>query len=61
MRIVWDRDRCTSMGMCEAEAPELFELQPDNELDDRPGEDQRAQAEAACQACPTEALSLVED
>jgi ferredoxin len=64
MRIVIDRDRCTGLGMCEAEAPELFEVQDDGTLrilDDRPEQSCRVIAEAAVQACPTEALSLVED
>jgi ferredoxin len=50
--------------MCEAEAPDLFEVQDDGSLailTDQPSPAQRAEAEAACQACPTEALSLVED
>jgi len=29
VRIVVDRDRCTGLGMCEAEAPDLFEVQDD--------------------------------
>lgn len=64
MRIVLDRDKCASMGMCEAEAPELFELQGGGELavlDETPDEDRRAEAESACEACPTLALSIVED
>jgi ferredoxin len=32
MRIVVDHDRCTGLGMCEAEAPELFEVQDDGSL-----------------------------
>src|SRR4030088_2666238 len=32
MRIVVDRDRCTGLGMCEAEAPDLFEVQDDGTL-----------------------------
>jgi ferredoxin len=64
MRIVVDYDKCTGLGMCEAEAPELFEVQDDGSLtvlNDRPSADQRAEAEAAVEACPTEALSIVED
>ena len=29
MRIVLDTSKCTGLGMCEAEAPELFEVQED--------------------------------
>ncbi|HEX4250569.1 MAG TPA: ferredoxin [Pseudonocardia sp.] len=64
LRIVVDRDKCTGLGMCEAEAPELFEVQDDGTLailNDSPSSGQRDEAEAACLACPTEALSLVED
>jgi len=64
MRIVVDRDRCTGLGMCEAEAPDLFEVQDDGTLkllNDRPGAPDRESAESAVLACPTEALSLVED
>jgi ferredoxin len=64
MRIVVDRDKCTGLGMCEAEAPDLFEVQDDGSLkvlDEHPGPGDREAAEAAVMACPTEALSLVED
>jgi ferredoxin len=64
MRIVVDRDKCTGLGMCEAEAPDLFEVQDDGSLlvlIERPSEDQRAELEAAVDSCPTEALTLVED
>ncbi|HEY1973642.1 MAG TPA: ferredoxin [Pseudonocardia sp.] len=64
MRVVVDRDKCTGLGMCEAEAPDLFELQDDGSLvilNDQPSDTQRAEAEAAVDACPTEALSIVED
>ncbi|HEY1972869.1 MAG TPA: ferredoxin [Pseudonocardia sp.] len=64
MRIVVDHDRCTGLGMCEAEAPELFEVQDDGSLsvlDDTPSSAQLVEAaRAACEACPTEALSLVD-
>ena len=63
MRIVVDYDKCTGLGMCEAEAPDLFQVQDDGSLlvlVEEPGEDHRAAAEAACDACPTEALTLVD-
>jgi len=50
--------------MCEAEAPDLFEVQDDGSLkvlNECPGSDQLAAAQAAVDSCPTEALSLVED
>jgi ferredoxin len=64
MRIVVDRSRCTGLGMCEAEAPDLFEVQDDGTLlvlDESPGAAHRDAVQAAVEACPTEALSVVED
>ena len=64
MRIVVDFDKCTGLGMCEAEAPDLFEVLDDGSLivlNETPTEEQRAAAEAAVESCPTEALSIVED
>jgi ferredoxin len=63
MRIVVDYDKCTGLGMCEAEAPDLFAVQDDGSLDllvEEPSEEHRAAAEAACESCPTEALTLVD-
>lgn len=64
MRIVVDRTRCTGLGMCEAEAPDVFEVQDDGTLvilNETPGEDLREAVELAVDGCPTEALSIVED
>ena len=64
MRIVVDLDKCTGLGMCEAEAPDLFEVQDDGSLlvlIEKPDEERRAELEAAVEACPTEALSIEED
>jgi len=64
MRIELDRTRCTGLGMCEAEAPDLFEVQPDGVLSlltEHPSAEQRERAEAAVSCCPTEALSLIDD
>ena len=64
MRIVVDYAKCTGLGMCEAEAPDLFEVQDDGSLlvlNENPSADQLAAAQAAVDSCPTEALSLVED
>jgi ferredoxin len=62
LKIVIDRDKCTGLGMCEAESPDLFEVADNGSLvilADHPSDEQRAEAEAACESCPTEALSLV--
>lgn len=64
MRLVVDYGKCTGLGMCEAEAEELFEVQADGSLVvkcERPSEEQRELAEAAVASCPTEAITLVED
>jgi ferredoxin len=61
MRIVHDESRCASLGMCEAVAPDLFEVGTDGALhvlDATPGEDRRALLEEAVAACPTGALRL---
>jgi ferredoxin len=50
--------------MCEVEAADLFEVQDDGSLvilDEAPGEDRLDAAEAAMVACPTEALSILDD
>ncbi|WP_301149820.1 ferredoxin [Mycobacterium simiae] len=61
MRIVVDRTRCASTGMCEALAPDVFEIGDDGALtivQESPAEDRRAQMESACMDCPTQALRI---
>ena len=61
MRIVHDESKCASTGMCEAVAPDLFEVRDDGwlyVLNDSPGEERRADVEQAVAACPTDALSI---
>ena len=61
MRVTVDRDTCEGLGMCEAMAHELFELDDDevmHVLDDTPGEEHRAQVQAAVSSCPVLALGL---
>ena len=61
MRIMADRDTCEGLGMCEAMAPELFEVGDDGTVvvqDDQPGEEHRQDVTAAVDACPVLALSL---
>ena len=61
MKIVLDENRCSSLGMCEATAPEFFEVGNDGALhilNTTPGECHRALIEHAVDACPTGALSL---
>lgn len=64
MRIILDESKCEGLGMCEAEAPDLFEVQDDGSLlilATTPGEDRRAEVRAACDACPTQALAIADD
>ncbi|MGQ0574217.1 MAG: ferredoxin [Pseudonocardia sp.] len=64
LRIEVNYDRCTGLGLCEAQAPDLFEVRDDGSLtvlDDRPSEEHREACEAAVESCPTEALRLVEE
>ena len=62
--IVVDRDLCQGHGVCEGEAPALFEVGKDMQvvvLDDHPSDDLRAAADLAVTYCPTHALSIVDD
>jgi len=63
-RVVVDRDLCQGHGVCESEAPEVFEVGKDRQvvvLDEAPGDGQRRAVELAVKYCPTHALSIVED
>lgn len=63
MRIVVDRAKCSSIGLCEATAPDIFEIGPDGALTilmDEIPEDRRVDLEQACENCPTQALSIEE-
>jgi len=64
LRIVVDSDLCQGHGVCESEAPDLFEVDGDRKvrvLDETPDESQRTALELAVKYCPTHALSIVED
>jgi ferredoxin len=64
MRLMVDHTKCSGVALCEAEAPDLFEVQEDGsliQLVERPGEDRREAAEAAVASCPYQALQIVED
>jgi ferredoxin len=63
MRVSVDLDLCQGHGVCEAEAPGVFELgknQTVTILDDSPGDELRSEVEAAVRFCPTSALHLTE-
>jgi sterol 14-demethylase len=63
-RIVVDRDLCQGHGVCESEAPDVFEVSKERTvvvLDETPGDAQRKAVDAAVKYCPTHALKIVED
>ena len=63
-RVVVDRGLCQGHGVCESEAPGVFELRQKHTidvLDETPSDDQRAAVEAAVKYCPTHALTILED
>ena len=61
MKIVADHDTCEGLGMCEAMAPDFFEVGSDDlvEILQQPEEADLADVEAATLACPVLALKLV--
>ena len=61
MKIIVDRNKCSSIGLCEATASDIFEIGPDGALHiliDEVPEDRRTALEQACENCPTQALSI---
>lgn len=64
MRIVVDRDLCQGHGVCSSEAPEVFDVPKNgqvNVVQESPGEELRAKVELAVTYCPTHALKIVEE
>ena len=62
MKITVDRSKCTGLGICESLAPNVFEVDDDNNLvllTDEVSEDLLEGVEEAIAGCPTEALRLV--
>ena len=61
VKIVVDRAKCAGLGLCEAVAPDIFEVDAGGELvvhDGAAGEDRRADVDDAVEGCPTQALSV---
>ena len=64
MRVVVDRTKCSSIGLCEATAPDIFEIGPDgvmNILIEDISADRRTDLDQSCENCPTQALTIVEN
>jgi ferredoxin len=61
MRVVVDWDLCESNAVCMAVAPEVFEVDDDdnlNLLQEEPPEELRGKVEEAVRRCPKQALSI---
>lgn len=61
MRVIVDDDRCEANGVCVGLAPEVFDLDDDDQLhllQENPPEELRAQLEQAVLRCPKQALAL---
>lgn len=62
-RIRWDASLCQKHGQCEIAAPDLFQLDVDGTLHVAASvrADQLDDAWAAADACPEQAISIIED
>lgn len=64
LRVIVDRSRCSSIGLCESVAPDYFEIGDDARLilhrEEVSPEDERDVREAV-RSCPAAALTLIED
>ena len=62
MKVVVDHDLCEGNAKCEEVAPEMFEVNEDEEkayvLVEDPGEDRRELAERAVRMCPKAAIRV---
>jgi ferredoxin len=61
VKIVVDKSKCSSIGLCEAVAPDIFEIGADGALNilmEDISEDRRTDLDQACENCPTQALSI---
>lgn len=61
MRIVVNRDLCEGNAVCQNVAPEVFEVDDDDQAQvkmENPPEDLRAKIETAVRRCPRQALTI---
>ena len=64
MKVSVNHDLCEGHGRCQAAAPEVFELQDDDQarvLNERPGEELRFKVERAARLCPRQAITVEEE
>jgi ferredoxin len=64
VRIAVDRDLCQGHGVCESEAPEVFAVPKNGQVDvkdETPPDELRRKVETAVKYCPTHALRIVEE
>jgi ferredoxin len=64
VRIVVDYDLCQGHQVCMSEAPEVFSVPADGQvqlLQESPHDGLRSKVELAVKYCPTHALKIVED
>lgn len=63
MRIEVDLDLCQGHGMCEMEAPDLFEAERESVklLDPQPDDSHLEDVKRAVRYCPTQALKIIEE
>lgn len=63
MRIVVDMMLCESNALCTGYAPEVFEMNDEDQLvvlDETPSEALRDRVEQAARACPKQAIKLID-
>jgi ferredoxin len=65
MKVVVDRDKCVSLGICEGLAPNIFLLNDDGELEvdeSTPvSSEELERVRSAVSGCPVNALRLMQD
>ncbi|MGH1369513.1 MAG: ferredoxin [Maritimibacter sp.] len=62
-KVIVDWDKCGSLGQCEFEAPEVFQINDAGKLEvaDAPAPSQRNAVEEAVRRCPTGAISIIDE